>query len=120
MAETKYKQLTSLLRFFLGIFAKSDIYQQEAYNKQGTSYLRISRNFQDIHCSKISSILTTNNKNIIPKNISLVNIKSVSKEEILEKLGVMKATPNHPADRFINNPESALSQGLVNNIPINL
>ena len=37
---------------------------------------------------------------------------------ILEKLGVIKATPNQAAEMLMDNPDSALNQGGVNNFPM--
>lgn len=49
----------------------------------------------------------------------MVKAKILLKEKISTKFGVIIATPNHPAARFINNPERTLSHGLVKNLDIN-
>ena len=97
----------------------SDIKKQESDNQKCSCNLRIGGNIQKfVHFSNSSSMVTTTNKHNIPNRISVVNIKIPSIDAILEKFGVINATPNHPAERFPNNAESARSQGLLKLIRI--
>lgn len=63
--------------------------------------------------SRIPSILTEANKNTIPKSIFLVKANKPSSLSSGAKVGVRNARPKYAAEKLINNPENALSQGFV-------
>lgn len=110
----------NFLGFFSGIFAESNIHQKNHYQKKRTGNLGGIYGFYKVHFSNSPSIFTAANKNIVPKIISLVNVKINKGGETLAKMGVINATPNQAAARFVNNPDSTLNHGLVKNISINL
>lgn len=112
------EDLVSFLRSFLGVFVKGNIHQKDYYQKKRAGNLGSIYDFYEVHFSNSSSIFTAANKNIIPKTISLVNVKINKDGEILAKMGVMNAIPNQAAARFVNNPDSTLNHGLVKNISI--
>lgn len=107
------------MRFFIGIFAKSNIQKQESYYQESAGDLSVGSNINKIHFSKTPSILTTASRNSIPKNTSSVNVKRPLKDNILVKLGIINATPNHPAEILLKTAENARSQDLVKKISIN-
>ena len=108
------QRIIFLRGFFLGIFAKSNIQKQKYNQKKSTGYLGISTNINKIHLSNFLSILATTYKNTIPKTTSIVNVNIPLKDNAFAKLGVIKATPNQPAEILPNTDEKARSQGLVN------
>ncbi|OGE38707.1 hypothetical protein A3F00_03500 [Candidatus Daviesbacteria bacterium RIFCSPHIGHO2_12_FULL_37_11] len=72
----------------------------------------------NVHLSKISSILTDINNEIIPDSRYLINTIIPLKCVVSAKAGTINTAPNHPAARFVNKPESTFNQGLVKIIPI--
>lgn len=72
----------------------------------------------NIHFSKISSILTDTNNDIIPDNRYLINTIIPLRDVVSANAGTMNTAPNQPAARLVNNPERTLNQGLVKIIPI--
>ena len=72
----------------------------------------------NVHLSKISSILTDINNEIIPDKRYLIKTTIPLRDVVSANAGTMNTAPNQPAARLVNNPESTLNQGLVKIIPI--
>lgn len=70
------------------------------------------------HFSNLLSNHTVNNKNIIPSVIDQSNRKKSHGVFGNEMPDPTKGIANHPADKLIDNPENARSQGFVKNLSI--
>ena len=68
--------------------------------------------------SKYFSNLTANTRNNVPKKMSYVNSQNPAVFLGSKKLNEITAAPNQPAERLMDSPDKALSQGLVNNFVI--
>lgn len=89
-----------------------NIHKQDNYQNQSHGDLHISRNLPEVtHFSSLLSNSIVRNKQTIPNKTEIVN--DMNSGKLLGKLtlGPMKAEVNHAADRFIDNPENAFSQG---------
>lgn len=69
-----------------------------------------------VHFTKFLSIITVNNKKIIPKEIFHNNEKNSPRVFGNTAFRPIKVAANQPADKLIVSPESALSQGLEKGI----
>ncbi len=103
-----------------GFSEEGDIHQQQYNQKQGGRDLgsigQIDKVFRIHSYSNFSSIFTEKIKNTIPNVISFVNRISPETVPMLTKLGVINATPNHPAAKLVKSPERTLSWESVSSI----
>lgn len=94
-------------------FTKCNIHKNKSYYKKNCTYLCCIKKLNDIHDDSFLSMLTAINIHNIPDPTYFVNNNNPGNNDILTKLGVINATPNHAADKFTNNPEKTFSHGLV-------
>ena len=116
----RLRTFSSALPSFGRFFRESNIDKQKKNQNKSSSYLNPGSKFPNISVhalSKYCSNLTVNSKNKLPKKISYVKSQPAPSERPA-KLGVIIAAPYQPAERLIDKPDNALSQGLVNNFSI--
>jgi len=107
--------LRPILRFLVCVlitrisFTKSNIQKQESNYQKNSSNLSGIKDFNNVHVSNFSSILTETSKHNVPDKIYFVNNQKRLEPEI--KLGVIKTVANQAADISINRPDRHLSQG---------
>lgn len=115
-------KVVRVLRAFLfgrmggGFFIEGDPEKEKNNQNQRSKDLNIRVNGPDsgrIHSSKISSNLTVSNKSMIPKNKLNVKIRKSLCVLTGNRFGRITTAPRKPADRFKDNPDKVLSQGLV-------
>mgnify|MGYP001620185653 CR=1 FL=1 len=110
--------LSGFLRSFLRIFIEGNIHKQKSNYQKCRSYLRSIKNMYNIHLSKISSIFTDINNEIIPDSRYLIKMTIPLRDVVSVNAGTINTAPNQPAARLVNNSESTLNQALVKIIPI--
>lgn len=90
---------------------KSNIHQKHDYKQQCRRDLNICTDIPKItHFSSSFSNKTVTNKNIIPKATELINCKICTMLRGNNTFEPIRALPNQPAERLMDNPEKALSQ----------
>lgn len=110
--------LTGRLLFILRQF-EGNIHKKYNYQNKSCRDLNISSNFPKVaHFSNFLSSHTVISKNIIPSTIDNVKLKISAVLRGRAILGPINALANQPADRLIDNPENAFSQGRNFFLPI--
>lgn len=103
-----------LARRFLFTFRKfeSNIHQKHNNKQQCCGYLNVCTDIPKIiHFSSSFSNITVASKNIIPNVTELINCKNSIKFLGNEMFDPIKVLANQAAERFMDRPENALSQG---------
>lgn len=88
-----------------------NIHKQDNYQNQSCGYLNIGANFPKIHFSNFLSNQTVNSKKTIPRMIDNVKLKKSAGFCGKVTLGPMKTLANQAAERLMDRPENAFSQG---------
>ena len=101
---------------FMRIFTRKNKHQRHGnYHKKSDYYkscIQIKESFGS-HCLIFASNLTANNKNIITRLISDVNVTAPTNTFSEIKFGVKITSPTAPADKFANQLESTRSNDLL-------
>ncbi|MDZ7586601.1 MAG: hypothetical protein U0946_02505, partial [Patescibacteria group bacterium] len=109
-----------LARTTAGLFVESNPHQEKDNRQQSAQDHYISTDIpKAVHFSNFPSILTTNNKNIVPNVKWNVKDKNSSIVFGVETVIPTKAVIKAAAEKLINNPENAFNHGEENNFVIN-
>ena len=103
-------RLSGRFLFAFGEF-KGNIGKKYSNQNQGCSYLSESINIPKIHFSSLLSNQTVRSKNSIARAMLIVKIKKSCKVLGKEILDPINGAASQTADRLMERPENALSQG---------